>query len=646
MNDLGSLSLGLISLSSLTQPGIEAIICLARKSCIFRCTKSWIFGAFIRVNGRIFEFESMVQMGIVGLFLNKLLIVENDCVSFILKVVGRIFLHERDLATMSLGELQGLIVRSVCQRTIAQRQSVEFWKSKRKLWSFIVQFAHWLGFGGYAASVPHDLLLYHWIILNFVFLIALMVPIIGSILIVIFHQKRFLKVNVLMTFFLIIFCQNLQGIPCSQHTCTSLRLLIWFNADCGELFVCEEGTIGVCSVLIILFPSIDAGVEVLKFGKGKILLLRGHLVVGLDELMEALLVWPRFIKIVWANRHIILRWVFLFKWRLRAPHQPSIFKLIHIERSQTLRQLIMLKPSHNFLVLRQLVNFFWKGPILPQELWFAFHVFIILLRIQKPHAFKLVMLHDFISLHVWQSFASSQEGLLVISPFLKSSLITGQTIIGTLKTLSSQHHIRLISRFFCYLSKMFGLVLFGRSSDDALLALFRWPSNNRNGGFVGAKLNYAGSLFAKSYLLVFRWVTLHACLIHLFQDMHFHSKNLFVRLLSTLRRFAHFGQLWHLFCKLFRIYLKTIFFLICGIRLVFLRIRSGCNVRIFSVTGIFKSVRISKSKLYLKMGSLGMILVVAIINWLLIRKWLQWRLLGIWIILINRAFQWFLGNFL
>ena len=84
----------------------------------------------------------MVQMGIVGLFLNKLLIVENDCVSFILKVVGRIFLHERDLATMSLGELQGLIVRSICQRTIAQRQSVEFWKTKRKLRAFIVQFAH------------------------------------------------------------------------------------------------------------------------------------------------------------------------------------------------------------------------------------------------------------------------------------------------------------------------------------------------------------------------------------------------------------------------------------------------------------------------------------------------------------------------
>ena len=138
-----------------------------------------------------------------------------------------------------------------------------------------------------------------------------------------------------------------------------------------------------------------------------------------------------------------------------------------------MRQLIMLKPSHNFLVLRQLVNFFGKGPILSQELWFPFHVFIILLRIQKPHAFKLVMLHDFISLYVWRSFACSQEWLLVISSFLKSSLITGQTIIRSLKTLPAQHHICLISRFFCYLSKLFRLVLFGRSSDDALLALFR-----------------------------------------------------------------------------------------------------------------------------------------------------------------------------
>lgn len=126
-----------------------------------------------------------------------------------------------------------------------------------------------------------------------------MIPVIGSILVVVFHQKCFLKVYVSVTLFLIVFGENLQGLTRSQNACALLGLLI-IDADCGELFVRVKGAIGVCSGwVILLFSGVDAVGEVLEFGKGQILLLPGHLVVGFDEIMEALVL--RFIEFIRRN---------------------------------------------------------------------------------------------------------------------------------------------------------------------------------------------------------------------------------------------------------------------------------------------------------------------------------------------------------
>lgn len=80
-------------------------------------------------------------------------------------------------------------------------------------------------------------------------------------------------------------------------------------------------------------------------------------------------------------------------------------------------------------------------------------------------------------------------------------------------------------------------------------------------------------------------------------------------------------------------------FVLISIELLFLG-SLGCSLRIFTSSGIFESIWASKSKLYLKIGSFGEILV-AIIDWFI--YWLQWRLP--WFILLHLEFdQWFLSK--
>ena len=117
VNDFCSMSLGLV-LPRLAQPRKEPLIFDASESRVLGRPEPGIFCTLVWVDGGILEFEGMVEVTILGLFLDKFLLVENDdfFVGVVLEIIRRILLEERHLATSGLSsELQRLVAGSRSQ---------------------------------------------------------------------------------------------------------------------------------------------------------------------------------------------------------------------------------------------------------------------------------------------------------------------------------------------------------------------------------------------------------------------------------------------------------------------------------------------------------------------------------------------------